>query len=90
MRTKRRGKFGLHIHSVALLIEALGTALVYFDSVRMDAQLTAAGYVSYAGKAPPGYEGWIYHSAFAGFVLLLVGILLAGFLLWLEHRNRVD
>ncbi len=86
--TQRR-KIALYFHSMALFIEAAGTALVYFDSVRMDAQLSAAGHVDYGGQAPPGYQSWIYHSALTGFVLLLLGILLAGFLLWLEHRHSV-
>ena len=79
----------LHLHSAALVIEAIGTMFIFLDTVRMNAQLHAAGFVSYEGGPPPGYEGWIYHSAPLGFALLFLGILLAGFVLWFEHRAMV-
>jgi hypothetical protein len=79
-------KFGLYYHSVALVIEAIGTFFIFMDAVRMNAQLHAAGTVDYAGGAPPGYTSWIYHQATLGFLLLFLGMLAAGFVLWLEHR----
>jgi uncharacterized iron-regulated membrane protein len=58
---------------------------VFLDARRMDVQLHAAGFASYAGGPTPGYEGWIYRSASVGFCLLFLGILLAGAVLWIEH-----
>ena len=86
----RPRKIGLYVHAIALLIEAAGTALVYLDSVRMDAQLSAAGHVDYAGQAPAGYQGWLHNSAGIGFSLLMLGILMAGIVLWFEHRESIQ
>lgn len=79
-------KLGLHVHSVALCIEAVGTYFIFMDTVRMDRQLHAAGFASYEGNAPFGYSGWVYHQASLGFGLLFLGMLAAAFVLWLEHR----
>ena len=75
----------LRFHSAALVIEAIGTLFIYLDVVRINVQLQAVD-ASYAGGPPPGYRGWIYHSALLGFALLFLGMILAGIVLWLEHR----
>jgi hypothetical protein len=86
---KSRLTLRLKCHWLALLIETAGTCLVFFDAMRMDAQLHAAGFASYAGGAPPGYTSWYYHSAMLGFGLLLAGIMVGGIALVLEHRDLV-
>ena len=83
-------RVGLHCHSVALIIEAVGTLFVFLDAVRMNVQLHAAGFASYAGGPPPGYESWIYHSAHLGFGLLFFGMLVAGYVLWRDHRALLE
>jgi hypothetical protein len=82
-------KMRLHLHSVALLMEATGTFLVFCDTVRMNAQLHGID-ASYTGGPPPGYRGWVYHQATAGFCFLFGGIILAGIVLWLEHRAMLN
>lgn len=86
----RPRKMALYFHAVALFAEALGTALVYFDSVRIDAWLHTTNLAGGSNEAPPGFESWIYHSSFVGFLLLLLGILFSGILLWFEHRQSVS
>ena len=73
-------------HAAALVVETIGTLLIYLDTLRLDAQLHAAGFSSYAGEPPLQYHHWYYHHAGAGFALLLLGILAQGFVIWFEHR----
>jgi hypothetical protein len=69
-----------------LLIEAIGTMFVFLDTLRINAQLHAAGFTSYGGEPPSPYAAWYYHTPVLGFGLLFFGILVAGYVLWLEHR----
>jgi|GEM_PF-3973081 hypothetical protein len=84
--TKYR-KFRTCCHTFALIVETIGTVLIFLDTVRMDVQLHAAGYVSYTGEAPLPYQHWYYHHAPIGFALLFFGILAQGFLVWFEHHE---
>jgi hypothetical protein len=74
----------LAFHSVALVMETLGTILVWLDAIRLNARNPARGVML---GDPPKYEGWWYHSSFVGFSLLLFGILLAAVSLFLEHKQ---
>ena len=77
----------LALHWLALLIETLGTLLVWLDTVRLNARNPAEGITL---GDPPGYAHWWYHCSFAGFSLLLLGILVAGVSLLLEHYRVAD
>jgi hypothetical protein len=76
----------LLLHKTALLIEVVGTAFIFLDSVRMNAQLRAVD-ASYAGGPPPGYQAWYFDSGPLGFALLFAGMIFAGFVLYLEHKE---
>ena len=66
-------------------LEAIGAFLIFKRHSKLDAQLHAAGFMFYEGKAPPGFESSI-SPARLGFGCLFVGMLLAGLSLSLEHR----
>ncbi len=81
--------FRIFCHAVALIIEAIGTVFIFLDTIRMDAQLHAVD-ASYEREAPPAYQHWYYHHASLGFGFLFLGMLVAAFVLWLEHRAIVS
>ncbi|MGD0253139.1 MAG: hypothetical protein ABSC01_10640 [Verrucomicrobiota bacterium] len=72
-------------HSVALVIEFIGTVFIFLDALRLDAQLRSADTFAYDGNPPIAYRHWYYQSAELGFALLLLGILAQGYLLWIEN-----
>jgi hypothetical protein len=77
----------LKCHFAALLCEATGASLIFLEARRLDA-LPGFLDASYDNRRPlPGYGSWIYHSGAWGFALLLLGILVAGTAVWLEHRE---
>jgi hypothetical protein len=80
-------KLKIRLHQIALFAEALGTVFIYLDVVRTHAQLRAAGFFSYEGGSPPGYQSWVHDSAGLGFALLFAGMILAAVVLYLEHRT---
>ena len=84
---KRYHTIRLCCHAAALLIEAVGTMFIFLDTVRINAQLHAAGLTSYDGEPPAPYRAWYYHAPVLGFGLLYFGILVAGYVLWLEHKS---
>ena len=80
----------LFVHGLALVAEGFGVLFIFLDSVRMDAQLHAAGFASYEGGSPLGYSAWYYHSSTAGLGLLLAGLFAAAVVLLLEHLDHVS
>ena len=79
-------KIRLRCHTVALVIETIGTFFIFLDTVRLNSMVGILGYTSFNGE-PEKFHAWYYHSAPFGFLLLLVGILLSGVCLWLEHAS---
>lgn len=75
------------LHTVALASETVGTMFIFLDTLRVEAQLHAAGFASYGGEPPPSYQHWYYGQAILGFGLLLFGILFQGYLIYFEHRE---
>ena len=77
-------------HGVALFIEAVGTLFIYLDTCRLNARLPSEplGVLATFGDPVP-YRAWYYHRASLGFALLFIGIIVAGFVLWLEHSAHV-
>jgi hypothetical protein len=75
------------LHWIALFIEALGTLLVWLDTERLNARFPSEpGVIGTVGD-PLGYRVWYYHCSTVGFLLLFLGILVAGFVLLLEHQE---
>jgi hypothetical protein len=63
----------LACHATALVMEAAGGVLVLLNTVRLN------------GAELDKFRAWYYHSAVLGFILLFGGMLLAAFMLWMEH-----
>jgi hypothetical protein len=82
---KHSSTFRTFCHAVALIIEAVGTFFILLDTIRMENQLHASGYASYGGEESLPYHNWYYHSVVLGFSLLFLGMIIAAFVLWLEH-----
>jgi hypothetical protein len=78
----------LAIHATALLFEAVGTCFILLDTVRLNALVRILGVASFAGE-PERFRAWYYHSAVFGFVMLFAGMVLAAFVLWIEHLAHV-
>ena len=76
-------------HSVALIVEAIGTVFILLDTVRMNAEIHIAGSIGYDRQPPMFYRHWYYNAPVLGFSLLFFGMLVAAFVLWLEHRAHV-
>lgn len=74
------------IHTGALLIETVGTWFIFMDAKRMDARNPVNAITM---GDPMEYRHWYYHFGLWGFRLLFAGIILAGFVLLLEHRAHV-
>jgi hypothetical protein len=62
-----------------IVLQVLGTLLVWLDMVRLNARNPSDGFTL---GDPPGYKAWYYHSGLYGFTLLLIGIVLQGVLNW--------
>lgn len=73
-------------HAVALAIEGVGTAFVWLETVRFNRLVKEVG--DYSGE-PHSFGAWYYHCGALGFGLLFLGMLVAAFVLWLEHRAHV-
>ena len=80
----------LFFHAVALVIEAIGTFLVWKDTERISYWQHAAAMADFSGTLPAHFYRWYYNSAGLGFGLLFLGMLVAAFVLWLEHRAIVS
>jgi Na+-transporting methylmalonyl-CoA/oxaloacetate decarboxylase gamma subunit len=79
----------LFCHAIALFIEAVGTLFIFLDTKRLNARFPSEpGVIGTVGD-PLGYRVWYYHCAELGFTLLFLGILIAAFVLWLEHLSFV-
>jgi hypothetical protein len=57
----------LFCHAVALLVEAIGTAFILLDTVRMDAYIHM--FTIYPGGGIAEYNHWYYYSGRLGFAL---------------------
>ena len=64
-------------HATALVMEAAGGVLVLLNTVRLNESELEK------------FKAWYYHSAVLGFILLFGGMLLAAFMLWIEHVAHV-
>jgi hypothetical protein len=81
----------LVLHAGALLVEAVGTLFIFLDVKRMNARFPSEppGVLGTLGD-PVGYHVWYYHRAGMGFGLLFAGMILAAFVLLLEHKSHVE
>ena len=78
----------LALHATALLMEAAGSALILLDMVRLNHMVRIVGDLSSAGE-PERFKVWYYHAPVPGFILLILGMLLAAFVLWIEHVAHI-
>ena len=72
------------LHAVALGIETVGTFFIFLDTLRLNARTPPD---AVAIRDPAGYAAWYFHCAIFGFAMLFLGILIAGFCLFLEHLS---
>jgi hypothetical protein len=79
-------KIRLTCHWGALVLETGAGFFIFMEAVRVDAVLSLVGYFGFDGE-PVKYHGWYYHSGLLGFLLLILGILVSGLALVLEHRE---
>jgi hypothetical protein len=70
-------------HIVALIIELFGTAFVFLDALRLAARFPSDALFTVGD--PLSYRHWCFHQAPLGFVLLLLGIVWQGYILWREN-----
>jgi hypothetical protein len=75
------------LHALALVVETIGTFLIYLDTARIDGLAHAAGHASATGENPLQYQHWYYENAKLGVAFMLFGILAQGFLVWFEFRE---
>jgi len=79
-------KWRLHCHWVALIVETCAGFFIFMEAQRLDAMIRLLGRFGFAGE-PVKYHAWYYHSGIVGFALLILGILLSGAALLLEHQE---
>lgn len=72
------------LHFIALLFEAIGATLAFFESMRLGETVVQLGFMDYDGP-PKEFSAWYYHAGTLGFSLILLGIIAAGTALFLEH-----
>ena len=68
-------------HSVALVLEVVGTVFILLDAMRLSDQAAASGMLS---AQPAGYQVWYYHQEILGIVLLFSGILAQSCVVFIE------
>ena len=68
-----------------ILLEALGTLLIWLDTARLNARNPRDGFMF---GEPEKYKAWYYHLGLYGFALLFIGILLQGVYLFAVSECR--
>jgi hypothetical protein len=70
-------------HYVALVVEFIGTLFIFLDALRFNARFPPDALFTVGDPIP--YRHWWFHQAPLGFLVLLLGIVSQGYLLWIEN-----